>query len=539
MTGNHQPLSPLRTRAESRPRGLAKLALWASVALSLAPAVRAQEESVVLRLRAQRLAAQGHCEDAIPLLRRVREQTPGDARAALLEGTCAIQLSRYTKALAPLKRARQLGAEPGEPDLYLAIAYYHLGDFARAASALEGAEAAIPERAEVHLYRGLLLLRQEKHREAAAELERAGTLDPDAVEPVASYYAGLAWQSAKDRARAQKALSRVQERAPGTAWAERALERSQEREKLNWWASLSAGLEYNDNVVLRGRGVELPANISGTDDVGGLWSLDAGAELWHSGDWTAGLGASYDGSAYSDLSDFNLQSPGVRAWLDRKLTGPLLARLEADLEYTWLDGDKYVASYGATGLLFADLDDASSGRAFVRFARSNFLSSPPSTPRDASLTADQARTARNRDGNEVTIGLDYWRELGSVALVNGSYRFQHYYAEGSEYSYNSHELSIGLRRALPFDVILDVSASVELRRYENPSTFPDPPGSGSLENSARDEQTYQVDVQLERPITRWLTGSIYYTHWDNVSNVDVYDYDQNIVGFLLTVRLPR
>ncbi len=452
MTGNHQQPSPPRTRARSRPAGLAKLALWAGVALSLAPAAHAQEESVVLRLRAQRLAAQGRCEDAIPLLRRVREQTPGDARAALLEGMCAVQLSRYAEALAPLERARQLGAEPGEPDLYLTIAYYHLGDLARAASALEGAEAALPDRAEVQLYRGLLLLHRAESRKAAAALERARTLDAQAVEPVASYYAGLAWQGAKDRARAQEALRRVQEQAPGTAWAEqaeRALERSLEREELDWWVSLSAGLEYNDNVVLRGRGVQLPENISDDNDLGGIWTLDVGSELWRSGDWAAGLGASYEGSAYTDLSEFDLQSPGVTGWLDRKLNDSLLARLETDFEYTWLDGDKYVASYGATALLFADLDDASSGLGFVRYARNDFLSTPPGTPLGDGLNEAQTRAARDRDGNEVTVGFDYWRELGSLTLVSAGYRFRHYDADGSEYSYNSHEFVMGLRRPLP------------------------------------------------------------------------------------------
>ena len=110
MTGNHQPLSPLRTRARSRAAGLAKLALWAGVALSLAPAVRAQEQSIVLRLRAQRLASEGRCDEAIPLLRRVGTQNPKDARAALLEGKCAMRLRRYADAVAPLERAQRLSA---------------------------------------------------------------------------------------------------------------------------------------------------------------------------------------------------------------------------------------------------------------------------------------------------------------------------------------------------------------------------------------------------------------------------------------------
>ena len=123
--------------------------------------------------------------------------------------------------------------------------------------------------------------------------------------------------------------------------------------------------------------------------------------------------------------------------------------------------------------------------------------------------------------------------------MSGGFRYQHYDARGSEHSYNSYEFLMGLRRELPYGVTLDLSGSIALRPYDNPSTFPDPPGQTIppilFQDSDRDEQTYVFDATLERPITRWLTGSIYYTYWDNDSNVDVYDYDQNIVGFLLTV----
>ena len=424
------------------------------------------------------------------------------------------------------------------------IARYHLGDFEGAQSEREAAEKAYPERAEVHLYSGLLLLHEAESLKAASALERARALDAQAVEPMASYYAGLAWQSARDRERAEEALRRVQEQAPGTTWAEQAARALAGEDDApagrSWWAIVSAGFEYDDNVVLRGEGVDRPDDISDDGSPAGLWSFDSGVELWRRGDWAAGIGASYAGSAYTDFSDFDEQTPGVRGWLDHRINESLLARLGADFEYTWLDYDKYVAYYGMTGSLLADLGDWGSAYGFLRFAQASFPTTPPSFPVGPSGSPDQTRAARDRDGNEVRVGFDYWRELGPSTLVRAGYTYQYYDSDGSEYDFDSHEFTLGLRHELPWNFALDLSGSVELRPYDNPSTFEDPPGSaGSFESSDRDEQTYRFDAVIERPINRWLTGSLYYGFKDNDSNVDVFDYDRNVVGFLLTVQLSN
>ena len=83
-----------------------------------------------------------------------------------------------------------------------------------------------------------------------------------------------------------------------------------------------------------------------------------------------------------------------------------------------------------------------------------------------------------------------------------------------------------------------MSGGFSYRPYDNPSTFPDPPGTLSFNSSDRTEYTWTVGASLERPITNWLTASISYLHEDNISNVDVYDYDRNVVGVYFTVHLP-
>jgi hypothetical protein len=56
----------------------------------------------------------------------------------------------------------------------------------------------------------------------------------------------------------------------------------------------------------------------------------------------------------------------------------------------------------------------------------------------------------------------------------------------------------------------------------------------SLEDSDREDDYYEADVRLERPITDRLTATIRYDYLRNHSNVSVFDYDRHLVGGYLT-----
>ncbi len=220
------------------------------------PAGAENAEAVVLRLRAEAIVSAGRCEEALPLLRTAQQKAPDDARTAFLEGQCLIQLDRYADAVAPLARAKSLDPDLAEADLMSAIAFYHLGDYERAQLALDASQPALADHAQFQLYTGLLLFERGEPREAALAFERARDLDPEAVEPAASYYGGLAWQAADERLRATQTMFRVQEAVPGTVWADRAgraLEREMDAEgERDYWISATAGFQFDDNVVLRG-----------------------------------------------------------------------------------------------------------------------------------------------------------------------------------------------------------------------------------------------------------------------------------------------
>lgn len=529
---------PPRRRPVWRTTGAAALAVGFLVFGGPTPAL-AKEQSVVLRMRAKRLAAKGRCEEALPLLTQARAQAPGDARAALLEGQCALELRRYRAAVGPLEDAKRLDPKLTEADLYLTIAYYHTGAFDEAEQSLARAEAVYPEKAPVQLYRGLLLLHRAEATEAAARFERAMAADPDAVEPVASYYLGLAYESANERARAEEALARVRETHPDSVWAmeaDQALQRMSQDRAPTFWVTAMMGMEYDDNVVLRGDDIDRPGGVSDDGSFAGIWYFDTGMELFRSGDWSAGVLAAYSGSAYTDASEFDLQSPAVGAWLDKRFGESLLLRTQADYEYTWLDTDDFLSTYGVTSSLIKDLGDARVASGFVRFARYDYLFRTDSSPGPPGVDVKQAR---NRDGNELTFGLDFSRYLDNKTLASTGFRYRHYDSRGKESDHNGFEFLIGARRQLPWQLAFDLGLSFEYRPYDNPSSFEDPPGSGRFDDDDRNEFSWRVEAALERPINEVLTASLRYTYYNNDSNVRTYDYDRNIVGLYFTVQFPR
>ena len=61
-----------------------------------------------------------------------------------------------------------------------------------AGPALASAQPALSDRAELQLYLGLIALQRGEAERAAQSFAQSSQADPDAVEPVASFYQGLA-----------------------------------------------------------------------------------------------------------------------------------------------------------------------------------------------------------------------------------------------------------------------------------------------------------------------------------------------------------
>ncbi|MEB2346256.1 MAG: tetratricopeptide repeat protein [Deltaproteobacteria bacterium] len=553
-------------------------------------AAGAAEDPAALRDRAREQASAGHCDEALPLLDEARAGLPDDAGVANLIGLCRMQRQEWEAAAQAFADAKRLDPDTPDVDLHLAVARFHAGDVDGAELALDDARVRSPGSAEVDLYDGLIRLERAEEPVAAAEaLERARGRDPVGVEPVASYYAGVAWLRAKERERAREALERVQREAPGTSWAaaaERALAGSEGRallpdrrdlqglqqaerplgrapvegERQGPWVVLSGGFEYDSNVLLRGDNVSVPDEISDEGDVRGVWTAQVGTEVFRNRDWAVGILGAFYGSAHFEQTDFDTQYPSATAWVDRRLAEATLARLQYDFSYAWVGYDGYLLEHSLTPALFHDWGGRwGNSRLFAELSWDDYRfdsddvpdGSPPPAGGPGSACPDPNEPCgpfgldeseeRNRDGFWSIVGFDHMVPVEELRTqFSAGYRWHHYDAEGEEYDFQGHEFVLGTRTLLPWQVVLDLQGSYTYRPYDHPSTYPNPNDlvngvEYSLRNGDKRENVWQADVIVERPITNWLIGSLRYEYTRNDSNVEVFDYDRHVVGGYLTL----
>lgn len=518
----------------------------------------AQSDSTVARATA--LSRAGRCAEALDLLAGVPSPT---GSVLFLRGRCHLELKQFPAAVSALNDAKQADPNLPQVDLHLGMALYQLGDLAGAERALDAAAATSDERAEYHLYRGLIQLQKTESSAAARSLDRARRISP-AVEPTASYYAGLAYATEDRTDEAIEALDRVIEMAPGSVWAEEAAlakDRLTRSEPGRWWAWARAGLEYDDNVVLRSQGTVLPENISGSHDVRTVWTVHGGYEFLRERDWSAGVSLTYYGSAHFDLEEFNQHYPVLSLWVDRRLADPTTLRLRYDAGHAWVDGEPFQNSHTLTPTLFHSWGEAGRSELFGSIYKYNYLYddsedvvdgrgrafSPCLDPSDVVCGPPgiNESTDRNQDGWGFTLGADHTVPLGFLETeLTGGYRFHRYSARGSEYSYEAHQFRVETESLLPWELHLRTAISYTLRPYRNNSSFPDPDDvffntEYPLQNENRRDDQWLFAVELEKYLTDALSVELAYRYNKNHSNVTVFDYDQEITGIYVTYRFQE
>jgi tetratricopeptide (TPR) repeat protein len=526
------------SRARSR-RGAALLGVVALGIALVSERARAADEALVLRMSAARLAAEGRCDEALASARRARALAPDDGAAAAVEGHCLLQLQRYAEAAGALADATRLAPQDAEAAVELVMANYHLGDRERATAVLANAKALAPNDARVSLYEGLLLAQGGDDQRAAAEaLERAGKLDAD-VDPYASYFAGQTWRRAAERGRAREALERARERAAGGPYAdeiERALaDLDSGAQAPGLWLRAMAGLEYDDNVVLRGDASQ-PGDVSDERDGVGVWSLQLGAEPLRNRDWALGVMGGYQGNAHFDQERFDLHYPTLSTYLDRRVDDASFLRLQSFGGYAWTDEKPYVGHGGGDLSYHRSYGDAGRGRAWLRAGYNDYLF-PIQTPARVSSDPNDP----DRDGWDLRAGYDHAYSLSDSTLLRAGLGFGAYLAQGRDYDGYSFGPHLGFRQLLPWSFELDADASYAWEPYDHPSSYPriSMLTNQPDEDGDREDHVVIARVELSRPITEWLTASARYRYVDQESNYAFYDYDRHIVGGYLTFTWDR
>ena len=519
--------------------------------------------------------AEGRCDDAYRVLAPIDGL---EDRARLLAGQCRVRAGLYPEALADLDRARSGGeldsTQRGDLELYRAVALYHLERFTEASAALEQAEGRTRKTADLALYQGLIALRNGEHDRAAPLLESAARISPDSTEPVASYYAGLAWQGASERAKARLAFERVVDLDGEGSWGKQAAKMLESMARFPYFLRGSVGIEYDDNVLLAGGVTQFSTSGSGFDNIGkgekdwrGVWSVDAGVQLFSIDDFSGGITGGYSGDAHYDLTDFNTHFPTIGAYLAHRFDANTIGQIRYEYGFAWVGGDSFLSTHtveiggahiwptAGTTIVLAEVISND-----LRFSPRNVDSADPgAVPGDdcpAPAPVDggcgpfglNERTERDRDGIGVGAAIEHRYPIPLPASVSDvlkgletsvGYRFRYYDSRGDEWKYLAHVVSLGAEVEFPYDFTLGGRVSYEYRDFSNPSTFPDKETIGlvyALSGVDREEHEVNVEAEIEKNLTENLSVSARWSYLNNESNRRVYDYTRHIVGGYLNFR---
>jgi tetratricopeptide (TPR) repeat protein len=517
-------------------------------------------------------ADEGRCDEAYRRLARAGvDGTEG--RARLIAGKCRIRTGLYPEALDDLDRARgeaDLDSEQaGDVELYRAVALYHLERYTEAGTALEKADGRTGEEAQLELYRGFLWLRNGDNDRAAIAFESAARLSSEETEPVASFYAGQAWLAASERTKARTAFQRVVDIDADGLWGKEAAKYLESTELFPYFVRGRVGIEYDDNVILRGGvtqfvepGSGLQITQDGEKDWRGAWRVETGVQLFKVGDLSGGVTGGYSGNAHYDLTDFNAHFPTVGGFLSQRLDPNTRMQARYQFGFAWVDEDSFLRAHVAelglshvwpkagTTVLLADVvvND-------LRFDTQGVQDGPPGggdcvPPLGQSCGPpglDEGRE-RDRDGVGVSAAVEHrypvrvpnsLDDLLEEIEIGGGYRFRYYDSQGDEWKHMAHIVDAHIEIELPLDFRLSTRASLEYRDFLNPSTFPDNETVNeqySLSGQDREEYEVTFEAEVEKDLNENMSLSVRWSYMDNESNRRVYDYTRNIVGGYLNFR---
>jgi Tfp pilus assembly protein PilF len=443
-------------------------------------------------------------------------EDPEDAVTLHYLGLIAQKQDEPARALELYDRA--LARDPENTDVQLdrGIALLDAGRLPEARAAFDRVLELEPDRARAHVFAGMAAYRTSAYSDTLSHLERAGELDAS-IRTQSRDYAGLSEAFQGNLANAEAAFGDVEEQSPVSPLAQSAqnlrarvapapLER-------RWQAGLLGGMEYDSDPTVEG---DL---VSPDDDWRGVLRPSASYRFVQTE--AAALTAGYVGylSFHIDQTEVNLQTHS--AWLSGGYgLGPVRLGLRYDYAFTFVETtDPFRHLHRVTPSLSIREGDWGVTYVSYQFQYQDYLSD---------LTAEQ-KPDLDRDGTRHMGGLSQYFFLPEpFSYVRLGALGDFVRTDGTEWSYDGWETSLGAGYDFPYEVSLTWLYRFFFRDYRNPSRFPP--------EKKREDRRHVFTVELAKALTEhWVVSAGGAFTWGN-SNVPIYDYDRQVGGAYVTYR---
>jgi tetratricopeptide (TPR) repeat protein len=453
-------------------------------------------------------------------------------RAALLvaRAQAAYAAARYVDA-------RDLFAQAVAADAGAADAFYGLGlcqakldEWQDAANAFEHALALQPSLSQaeralgVASYRlGTAALEAEDYEQAAMLLRRAAELDP-AVAGRARYAAGLALQGAgkQEQARTEFQAAAASGDASAAAAASDALATGAVgpgAPARPWEITLTAGMQYDSNVILQPRG-RSPPEIGDRGDGAGILAAGFRYDVLNHPKGLLRFEYGFSQTLHPNITDFDQRANLVQGTASYGFRRGLWGGVQGGYNHYVEGSDSYLQGYYVSP--FVSVAQGNRGLTTILYTHAgmDYLDEPFDTDLDRDGPADSVgvnqRLFFGGEASYVTFGYEFLREDPDSS-------------RGDDFVFGAHQAHTGVVFPAWWQTAVELLYVYTYYDY-------------SERNSAVDFRRTRVDNQhrmyaaVSRGLTDHLSATLSYVATINPSNIALYDYRRNVVSLFFQFR---
>jgi len=449
-------------------------------------------------------------EEALPLLKKAREEDPASTLAAYYLGLNYKQLQDYKKAVPHLRNAVTYSPKIKGALVELIDCLYNLGQLDEAKEWIHEAEIEGIRPAQVAFLKGLVLLKEKDTYGAISSFQMAKDLDKSMTQ-ACNYQIGIAHLKERDYSYAQEAFKEVIVLDPSSNVAQYANEYinalSRREEAMRPWKfSFGAAWQYDDNVILKPDDASAAVNIANAADSKQVYT--ASAEYNHRFKERLGIKGQYlfYYAKQNDLGFYDTVSNTVVIQPNLYFKNSLLT-FPTTYNHTIINDRSYLSSPSTSGVYNFMVGNSNMGQVYLKYSNKNYLWTPSMPDED-------------RDSNELTGGVGWYLFFAKKkGFLNLRYALNREWTDGNNWEYTGNRINATVLIPLLNKLNLTLAGSVFFQRFLN---------SHTTFNVRRKDNVYTASTLLAYKFYKDSELQLTYTFVKDTSNINVYAYNRHI-----------
>jgi tetratricopeptide (TPR) repeat protein len=278
--------------------------------------------------------------------------------------------------------------------------------------------------------------------------------------------------------------------------------------------NVTAGIQYDDNVIVEQGNPIVPEDKRKEDGMVIIY-VDAGADLFNSENIKLKTDYNFYQSLHFDLNDYNVHYHKITPAIEGTYSDIIKPSIGYSYEHTLFGGDRYSRVHALLANIYVKEAENFSANLSYEYRDLDYD--------DTDLFPDNSI----RTGEQNVIGVT---QNFRFDKVNGKvyYFYNDTDADAEYWAYDGYRLGAEIMYQLLTPLYVTVSGQYGEERYNE-----DFPGL----SERRKDKTQHYSLVLTYRVSDRLIIYLTEDYTSNDSNLDIFEYDRNVIGLLLTVAL--